>query len=128
MGSKQLLIPMVIETGQGSFQRIGRATVDISLIAAAVFLVKEKNKIRTARIALGAVAPTPIRAVAAEEFIQSKDVEDLNEEDWAKLEDLASSCADPISDQRSGADYRRRMSGILTRRAIESCLEKLEEC
>jgi aerobic carbon-monoxide dehydrogenase medium subunit len=65
------------------------------------------------RIALGAVAPTVIRAHGAERILQ-KDFSLLDEAAIAAME-----AAKPISNVRASADYRREMVRVLTRRALE---------
>lgn len=69
------------------------------------------------RVALGSVAPTPIRAHRAEAMINSE--ASLTE---ATLDEFARIVADevrPIDDHRSTAAYRRHASGVLARRLLE---------
>jgi carbon-monoxide dehydrogenase medium subunit len=73
------------------------------------------------RIALGAVAPTPVRARPAEDLLRGKSP------DKGAIEEAAALAADgvsPIDDVRSSAEYRRAMARVLTRRAIEAALKK----
>jgi carbon-monoxide dehydrogenase medium subunit len=68
-----------------------------------------------AAIALGAVAPTPIRVVAVESLLQNKKVDlDLAR----KCGELAAESAHPIDDLRASADYRRQMCAVYVRKAI----------
>lgn len=69
------------------------------------------------RVALGSVAPTPIRATRAEEMLNAEAT--LSE---AALDEFARIVADevrPITDHRSTAAYRRHASGVLARRLVE---------
>jgi carbon-monoxide dehydrogenase medium subunit len=69
-----------------------------------------------ARIALGAAAPRPIRAYAAEEaLVESR----LTATRIHAAAQLASEAAAPIDDVRSSGDYRRRMVAVVTRRLLE---------
>lgn len=72
------------------------------------------------RVALGSVAPTPIRATAAESMLnEAPSIDD------ALLAEFAAIVADevrPISDHRSTESYRRHASGVLARRLVERCL------
>ena len=71
-----------------------------------------------ARIALGAVAPTPMRATGAEQRMTGRTL------DQALLAEIAAEVAreiSPISDVRASAEYRREISSVLTRRALEEC-------
>jgi CO/xanthine dehydrogenase FAD-binding subunit len=68
------------------------------------------------RIALGAVAPTPIRALAAERYLsQAEKLDDAVLDEAARL---AAEAAKPIDDVRSSASYRKEMVRVLTRRAL----------
>jgi carbon-monoxide dehydrogenase medium subunit len=68
------------------------------------------------RIVLGAVAPTPIRAARAEQvFLESRNANEAAE--------AAMNAAQPISNVRATADYRREMVKVLTRRALERAQE-----
>ena len=123
----EITVPVDRMASGGSYQRVSRTRVDISLVGAAALLLGEGGEVHQVRIALGAVAPTPIRVRVVEDFIRGKKIGGLTGEELKRVEELASSCASPLSDQRSGAEYRRKMCGVLVRRAVESCLEKLEE-
>jgi carbon-monoxide dehydrogenase medium subunit len=80
-----------------------------------ITLDSKQVNIADAKIVLGAVAPTPIRARKAEEIIRGKAIEERLIE---KAAQVASEEATPISDIRGSADYRREMVEVLTRQAI----------
>ena len=89
--------------------------------AAASFWVDEKtNTFRDPAIALGAVAPTVIRSPNAEKYLAGRTISD---EAMAEAGRLAAGDAKPISDFRAGADYRRELVAVLTRRALAKALE-----
>lgn len=73
-----------------------------------------------ARLALGAVAPTPMRARNAEEVLKGKR---LNEELIKEAAQMASDESSPIDDIRSSAEYRKEMVRVLTRDAIRQAAE-----
>jgi carbon-monoxide dehydrogenase medium subunit len=73
------------------------------------------------KIALGAVAPTPIRAKKAEELIKGKTIDDGLIEEAGKI---ASGEATPIDDVRGSAYYRTEMVNVLTKRAIKQALDQ----
>jgi carbon-monoxide dehydrogenase medium subunit len=77
-----------------------------------------KGRVKWVRIALGAVAPTPMRAVNAEKLLVGRQV------DQSTLAEVCEEVARevrPISDVRASAEYRRDMSRVLVRRALEEC-------
>lgn len=69
------------------------------------------------RIALGSVAPTPIRATRAEAMINAE--KDISESTLVELARLVSEEVTPITDHRSTAAYRRHAAGVLARRLVE---------
>jgi carbon-monoxide dehydrogenase medium subunit len=74
-----------------------------------------------ARIALAAVAPTPVRATAAEQALEGQPV---TPEQIERAAELAVSAAQPISDQRGSAEFRRHLVRVLTRRTLTSALTR----
>jgi len=106
-----------------SFQKFSRTAVDISIVNAAVGLqIAANGRVKWARLALGAVGPTPLRIPAAEKLLTGRILDQTA---------LAEACAEierdvsPISDQRASAGYRRELSRVLASRAIEDCAEKI---
>ncbi|MFO7783790.1 MAG: FAD binding domain-containing protein [Thermodesulfobacteriota bacterium] len=98
-----------------------RQTLEISIVNVAAFLALEGETIQSARVILGAVAPTPIRAPSAEKALAGqKPSADL----FAEAAQEAARDARPIDDFRASADYRRDMVIVLTRRVLETALER----
>ena len=75
-----------------------------------------RGKFVEVRLALGAVAPTPIRGRKVEESLKGNEVNDQN---IARAAALIQEEVKPISDVRASAEYRREMSSVLTRRVLE---------
>ncbi|MFQ8734612.1 MAG: FAD binding domain-containing protein [Enterocloster bolteae] len=73
-----------------------------------------------ARIALGAVAATPVRAPRAEETLIGKE---LTDEVIVKASEEAMNSCHPISDIRASAEYRKDMIRVFTKRAIKQAME-----
>ena len=102
-----------------SFQKLGRTALDISVVNVAAGLqVDGAGRIQWARIALGAVAATAIRAGATEENLRGRT---LNAEAVADAAEGVMREVSPITDIRASAQYRREMCRVLTRRALEEC-------
>jgi carbon-monoxide dehydrogenase medium subunit len=119
-------VPVHAERREASYRRIARTVVDIALVSSSVAItVREDCVVDDARVALGAVAPTPIRSRGAEEALVGERIEGLNGGVLERAGMAAARDSRPISDVRAGADYRRQMCAVLTRRAIADCVERL---
>lgn len=118
---KEIFIPSPARRSGGSFQRSTRTAMDIALVNCAVSLclAPKDEIIADIRIALGAVAPTPVRAKPAEDVLRDKKPDKKLIEEAA---DRAAASVRPIDDVRSSASYRREMVRVLTKRAIEEAL------
>lgn len=93
-----------------------RGAMDISAVgAAAVVSLVADGTCAGIRIALGAVAPTPARAYGAEGRLVGQMPTAANIADAARI---AGQSVSPISDVRSGAQYRREMARVLTQRTL----------
>lgn len=100
-----------IKNGTGSaFVKITRVGADISKITCAVAVERHRHICASCRIALGAVAPVPMRAKAAERTLQGNKVDEpLIEKTGQRVAEEIK----PIDDVRSTAEYRRHLSTIL---------------
>ncbi len=121
LGPYELVTEIVIPppAGYGVYlKHMLRAEGDLAMVGVAVYLTLDPKKeiCLDARIALGAVAPTPIRAIKAEDALKGKPI---GNELIEKVAKLASEEAKPIDDIRSSAAYREEMVRVLTKRAIE---------
>lgn len=101
----------------GYFIKLGqRKAMAIAIASIAVNLEVKQNKIIQIRIAMGSVAPTPIKLTVTEEFLKDKVINDkLVEEAMDRVREEV----EPISDIRASAEYRRYVSGILFKRAFK---------
>jgi xanthine dehydrogenase iron-sulfur cluster and FAD-binding subunit A len=108
--------PAMSRHERGTFIKLGlRKTQAISVVNASVVITFEGSIVRTARITLGSVAPTIVRALDAESYIVGKT---LSDETIREAGELATLAAKPISDVRSSAEYRAEMVRVLVRRAL----------
>jgi carbon-monoxide dehydrogenase medium subunit len=104
-----------------AYQRISaRSRVDMQAAGVAGLLALEADgRVGRARLALGAVGPTPMRCPDAEQLLAGQ------APDSALLERAAAACAAaslPIDDVRATAEWRRAVVGVLARRVLEQCL------
>ena len=118
-----ILIPAPEPLSAGCYLKLMRRNaMDLALVGAAVCLTLDKDrKCANARVALGAVAPTPIRAYAAESVLAGSPISDRLIEASAEK---ASEEARPISDLRGSAAYRKEIVRVLTRRALKTAYER----
>jgi carbon-monoxide dehydrogenase medium subunit len=106
------------------YQRfIPRNEMDIAVVGCGVWVQLDATgkTIEAARIALGAVAPTPLFAAEASEFLKSKPA---TEAAFQQAGDLARKIAKPISDMRGPAEYRVHLVGVLVARSLATAVER----
>jgi carbon-monoxide dehydrogenase medium subunit len=124
----EVRIPAAAPNGRGVFHKLGlrNAPEDICIASVAVYAVPdaEKKAWQEVRIALGAVAPTPVRARHAEEHIQGQPIDGKIMEDVARI--AATEDAQPITDIRASAEYRCAMVGVLVKRALEQMAREVQ--
>lgn len=112
------VLPENVPTNQ-EFAKIGqRSAMVISTVSACVV----RNDDGIVRVALGSVAPTPLRARRAEALIAENP--DPSESVLAEFAKTVSEEVSPITDHRSTESYRRHAAGVLARRLLERCLAR----
>ena len=107
--------PPPARTGRIYIKHGRRKAMELATVGVAISLTLEGDTCREVRIALGAVAPTPIRARRAESLLRNQVIDEHLIEQAART---AMGEARPIGNVRASAEYRRRMVEVLTRRAI----------
>jgi carbon-monoxide dehydrogenase medium subunit len=117
----EVSVPSVPPGTGGAFLNLTRVKEDIAKVSATVVMTVTKGVCQAAKIALGAVAPTPLRCHQAEALLTGKELRSIDSELVAQR--AAEACT-PITDLRSTAEYRKDMARVLTRRAIERALER----
>jgi carbon-monoxide dehydrogenase medium subunit len=97
--------------------------MDIAVAGAGAYIVlsNDHTKITKARIALSAVAPTPLLAQAAGDSLLGKAP---TEEALAQAASLAQEVARPITDVRGTAAQRRHLVGVLVKRALQGAINR----
>ena len=98
-----------------------RAAMDIATLGVASYVaLKDRGRVcADVKIALGAVAPMPIRAYAAEDLLRGQTI---TPELLAKVVEVAQDRASPIDDLRGSADHRKDLAGVLTQRTLEQAI------
>jgi carbon-monoxide dehydrogenase medium subunit len=121
----EIQIPPPISGARGTYlKHTLRREMDLAIVGIAVYLVPDSKKgiCKDIKIAMGAVAPVPMRAKKAEEILRGKQLNDDLIENAAQI---ASEESKPIDDIRGSAEYRREIVRALTKRAIRQSLEKM---
>ncbi len=115
----ELRIPRLDDNMVTAFSALARTSPDCSKVNAAVRLTMEGNICKDARLAIGSVAPTPLRLKKTEALLKNTEItEDVLERVVASVPTEIN----PIDDVRSTRDYRSQVSGILVKRTIlEAC-------
>ncbi|MER8507434.1 xanthine dehydrogenase family protein subunit M [Mesorhizobium sp. M0199] len=110
-----LLDKRLPRSGDAYLRFIPRTEMDIAVVSAGVnLMLDEQGRVKFARLALGAVAPTVILVEeAAEVLIGSK----LDEATLERLAKVCSGACRPIDDKRGTIEFRRKVAGVLAKRA-----------
>jgi carbon-monoxide dehydrogenase medium subunit len=89
--------------------------MDLAVVAVAAVVTMNNGACGDVRIGLGGVAPTPLRAGAAEAIVRGGE---LDADSIARAAQAAAQAADPISDIHGSAEYRRELVDVYVRRAL----------
>jgi len=118
----EIVVPHPGPRSGGNYRRhTPRRELDIAVVGVASQLALSNGVCAKARIALAAVAPTPVRATAAERALEGQPV---TPELIERAATLAIEAGQPITDQRGSADFRRHLIRVLTRRTLTTALAR----
>jgi carbon-monoxide dehydrogenase medium subunit len=113
--------PLPRGTGSAYARLSYRDVLDLCIVGvAACVSLDGSGRVTSARLGLGSVAARPVRAARTEAFLAGKV---LSDEVIAEAGRVSSGDANPISDQRASAEYRRLMMPVLTRRSLTRARE-----
>ena len=116
------LPPRPARSGDAYLRFIPRTEMDIAVVGAGVSLtLGEDGLCSHARVALGAVAATPLLVPEAAEALIGTSVD---EDALARLAEAASAACRPIDDKRGTTVYRIKVAGVMARRAAEIALDR----
>jgi CO/xanthine dehydrogenase FAD-binding subunit len=118
-----LFPPPGTKSGSAYERFIPRNEMDIAVAGAGswVQLSSDGKQIEKARIGLAAVAPTPMLASEASQWLAGKPA---TAESFANAGELARRVATPITDMRGTAEYRMHLVGVLVKRTISRAVER----
>jgi CO/xanthine dehydrogenase FAD-binding subunit len=122
--SRLRLPPPRPHSGSAYLRFIPRNEMDIAVAGAGVSAALDGGRCTAARIALAAVAPTPLLVHEAGAALVGGTLAEAEIEQAAAR---ARAAARPISDMRGDADYRRHLVGVLVRRALQTAAARARE-
>ncbi len=118
----ELRIPAPTERSGGAYFKLERKVGDYAIAGAAAYITLDSSgNVTYAGIGLTNVGPTPIKARDAEQSLLGKPLDDASIHASA---DLAAAAAQPTSDTRGPAEYKRDMVRTLTVRALRKALAR----
>ncbi len=122
----EIQVPNPSPNSGAAYKKFGLSEEDMAIVGVAVSLTLDSamKTCKAARIALGAVAPTPLRARQAEKVLLGKAVSDKLIE---KAAQVASEEAQPPSDIHASEEYRRELVKVLLPRVARQALERAKK-
>ncbi len=119
----EVRIPALPENTGWSFSELSRRSGDFAIVAVGILLFSEAPGVcREARIAMGGVAPTPVRAQAAEALLAGKK---LSEKLIAKAAQQAAEETDTEPDYHASAEYRMDMARVFVKKGLQKAWNML---
>jgi aerobic carbon-monoxide dehydrogenase medium subunit len=118
VGDAEILteVRIPLKPGAGSaHEKVERRAGDFAIAAASAAVWVDGGTIADAGVGLSAVGPTTIIVTRAEDFLRGKSP---SEELFAQASEIASEDSAPIADGRGPVDYKRHLTGVLTKRAL----------
>ncbi len=119
---KEIRVPAPIQGSGGAYMKLERKVGDYAIVGVAAYIALDTNgNVTYAGIGLTNVGQTPIKARDAEQSLLGRPLNDVTIHQAA---DLAAAAAQPISDSRGPAEYKRDMVQTLTVRALRKALAR----
>ncbi len=114
---REILFPKPGISAKMAYFKFGlRNAMAISVVSVAVLMEMEKGRVKKARIGLGAVAPTPIRAYGVEELLINQQ---LTDELIEKCGERVREEIRPVTDIRASLEYRKSLTSVILKRLLQ---------
>jgi carbon-monoxide dehydrogenase medium subunit len=127
LGQAEIVTALHLPPPQGrrgwGFARRTRTVIDIALVSSCVVIQANNGVCDEVRVSLGAVGPTPLRAMGAEAVLRGQQPSAAL---LTQASRVAAEESRPISDVRCSAEYRKDMVEVLSKRCMESALSMLQ--
>ena len=116
----EVVVPAQPQDARGVYLKfLPRTEDDYATVAVAALARVEDGLCADVRVALGAVAPTPVRATAVEAALEGQPV---TADAIRSAAEAVAGQVDPLADFRGSSEYKRDMAVVFTRRALEQAL------
>ena len=116
----EVIVPAQSSDARGVYLKfLPRTEDDYATVAVAAIASVENGVCAGVRVALGAVAPTPVRATAVEAALEGQPV---TADAIRSAAEAVAEQVDPLADFRGSSEYKRDMAVVFTRRALEQAL------
>ena len=120
----EIQVPNLLPRSSGVYiKHTIRKALDLAIVGVAVIVTMDGDTLSDVKIALGAVAPTPVRARRAEDVLRGNQI---NDDLLQKAAQTAFNQCSPIDDIRSSAEYRCKMIKVLVPRAIKQAAAQVK--
>jgi carbon-monoxide dehydrogenase medium subunit len=117
----EVRFPAMLPGTRYAIEEFARRKGDFAIAAIAVMLVLDGERCTMARLATAGIGPVPVRLRAAEAILEERG---LGEAAVAAAAQKAAALVEPMSDHNASADFRRHLTAVLTRRAVQVAVEE----
>jgi CO/xanthine dehydrogenase FAD-binding subunit len=122
----EIQLPISKEKHGSSFKKLRyRSAIDFALVSAAVQLKEKDGKITEARIVIGGAGASPLLLKEASGILKGKDVSDGDAIDEVAERVIKHTSAFMVDNLGSTLEYRRKMSGVMAKKALKEILERM---
>ena len=111
----EVRFPVMPPGASHAIEEFARRKGDFAIAAIAVVLVRDGERCTMARLATAGIGPVPVRLREAEAILEQKG---LGASAVSAAAQRAAELVEPMSDHNASADFRRHLTGVLTRRAV----------
>ena len=116
----EIFLPFPQADFKSDFIKFGRRrALSLSIVNVAFGADTAGKKLTNARVAIGASAPTPVRALEAEKYLEGKTLANI---DFDELARLVKASIKPISDIRASAEYRSDLAAALIAKLVKAAV------
>ena len=117
----EVRFPVMPPRAGHAIEEFARRKGDFAIAAITVMVVQDGERCTTARLATAGIGPVPVRLGEAEGILEERGLGDAA---IAAAAQRAAELVEPMSDHNASADFRRHLTGVLTRRAVAKARDR----